>query len=121
MIGIAKPSPIEPLCELNPVPNVAIAELIPITAPVESTSGPPEFPGLIAASVCRAFMKELLLPLSPAVTARSFALMIPRVTVPDSPSGDPIAITESPTATLSLSPSWSAVKPVVAILRTARS
>ena len=32
-------------------PKVAIAELTPITAPVASTSGPPLFPGLIAASV----------------------------------------------------------------------
>ncbi len=70
-----------------------------MTAPVESTSGPPEFPGLIAASVCRALMKELSLEESPAVTGRFFALMIPVVTVPDKPSGDPIAITASPTAT----------------------
>ena len=32
-------------------PVVAIAELTPIALPWESTSGPPEFPGLIAASV----------------------------------------------------------------------
>ena len=51
MIGIAKPRPMEPLCDPNEEPSVAIAELTPITAPVESTSGPPEFPGLIAASV----------------------------------------------------------------------
>ena len=44
-------------------PKEAIAELTPITAPVASTSGPPELPGLIAASVCRASMNEL----SPAV------------------------------------------------------
>ena len=48
LIGIEKPSPMEP-DEL--APRDAIAELIPTTAPVESTSGPPEFPGLIAASV----------------------------------------------------------------------
>ena len=31
-----------------------IAELIPITRPFASTSGPPELPGLTAASVCSA-------------------------------------------------------------------
>ena len=75
-----------------------------MTDPVASTSGPPEFPGLIAASVWRAFINELSVADSPAVTARSFALMIQRVTVPCNPSGEPIASTESPTATLSLSP-----------------
>ena len=51
LIGIAKPSPMEPVCELIIEPKVAIAELTPITAPVASTSGPPLLPGLIAASV----------------------------------------------------------------------
>ena len=32
-------------------PRDAIAELTPMIRPCESTSGPPEFPGLIAASV----------------------------------------------------------------------
>ena len=32
-------------------PSVAIAELTPTILPCESTSGPPEFPGFIAASV----------------------------------------------------------------------
>ena len=72
---------------------MAIAELIPITAPVVSIRGPPEFPGLIAASVCSALMNELSPADPPAVTARSFALIIPRVTVPDNPSGEPTAIT----------------------------
>ena len=44
-------------------------------------------------------MKELSLFESPAVTGRFFALIIPVVTVPDNPSGEPMAITESPTAT----------------------
>ena len=43
--GIAKPIPTEPpVCE-------KIALLIPISAPRTSTSGPPELPGLIEASV----------------------------------------------------------------------
>ena len=41
-IGIAKPIPLE---------SVATAVLIPTTAPLASASGPPELPGLIAASV----------------------------------------------------------------------
>src|ERR1700733_1989788 len=50
--GIAKPSPIEPLCASGESPpSVAIAELTPISCPLMSTNAPPELPGLIAASV----------------------------------------------------------------------
>ena len=59
---------------------------------------------MIAASVCSALINEFSELDSPAVTARSLALIIPSVTVPVNPSGEPIAMTESPTATLSLSP-----------------
>ena len=45
VLGTAKPTPSLPPLWL------AIWELIPITAPEESSSGPPELPGLIAASV----------------------------------------------------------------------
>ena len=45
---MAKPSPIEPTL---PLPRVAIALFTPIAKPLPSTSGPPELPGLIAASV----------------------------------------------------------------------
>ena len=62
-----------------------------------STSGPPEFPGLIAASVCSALIKELSPFPLPVVTARFLELIIPEVTVPDKPRGEPIAITASPT------------------------
>ena len=48
-IGTAKPMPTLPLL---PLPPVAICELMPITLPVASMSGPPELPGLIGASVC---------------------------------------------------------------------
>ena len=47
-IGTAKPMPTLPLL---PLPPVAICELMPITRPAASISGPPELPGLIAASV----------------------------------------------------------------------
>ena len=46
-IGTAKPMPTLPP---PPVP-VSIWELMPMTRPAASISGPPELPGLIAASV----------------------------------------------------------------------
>ena len=46
-IGIANPMPTLPL----PLPPVAICELMPITRPFASSRGPPELPGLMAASV----------------------------------------------------------------------
>ncbi len=65
-----------------------------MTRPCMSTSGPPELPGLIAASVWIA--KNWVSP-SSGLTGRSRALMMPWVTVPARPSGAPIAMTSSPT------------------------
>ncbi len=48
LIGTAKPMPTLP----SPLPPVSICELIPITCPEALSSGPPELPGLIGASVC---------------------------------------------------------------------
>ena len=45
--GTAKPTPTLPL----PLPPVAIWVFTPTTRPRESSSGPPELPGLMAASV----------------------------------------------------------------------
>ena len=63
----------------NPIPSTDVSayldELIPITAPDESTSAPPLFPGLIAASVWRSFIV-----LSSPDTSLSFALIYPTVT-----------------------------------------
>lgn len=106
LIGIAKPRPMEPDWPEPPRPPLVddwIAELMPITAPEESSSGPPELPGLIEASVCRALMYEDLLLALPSLeaTGRFFALMMPVVTVLDRPNGAPIAIVGSPTATWS--------------------
>ena len=98
LIGMAKPNPMEPASALAEPASVAIAEFTPITRPAPSSNGPPEFPGLIAASVCTALINARS-PLPPAVTGRSSELMIPAVTVPFSPSGAPIAITSSPTLT----------------------
>lgn len=54
-------------------------------------------------------------PLSPSlatVTSRSSAETMPLVTVPVSPSGEPIATTSSPTATLEESPSVAVFSPL---------
>ena len=50
-IGIAKPIPIFDIL----LSGLYIDWLIPITSPAEFSSGPPEHPGLIAASVCILF------------------------------------------------------------------
>jgi hypothetical protein len=95
LIGIAKPSPI-----LRLAAKVRIAELTPTTRPPASTSGPPEFPGLMEASVWMAFMYavgESAAAPSDTITGRFRAEMMPCVTVPGSPSGEPTAITGSPT------------------------
>gem|GEM_PF-5257848 len=55
-----------------------IAVLIPITFPSESSKGPPEFPGFMAASVC--MTPSILRPFLAAMV-RPKALMIPVVKV----------------------------------------
>ncbi len=53
-IGIAKPRPIEPASPATLLETERMEELMPTTSPRMFTSGPPELPGLIAASVCTA-------------------------------------------------------------------
>ena len=98
-IGTAKPTP-----TLPPEPAVAIWELIPITRPAASISGPPELPGLIAASVWITLSIEK--PLG-AVIRRCLADTTPVVSVRSSPNGLPIATVGSPTCTDAESPSSS--------------
>ena len=71
-----------------------MAVFTPIRSPFMSTSGPPELPGLIAASV---WMNEetLLAPMSERASAET----MPLVTVWPTPNGSPIASTRSPTCT----------------------
>ena len=76
-----------------------MALLIPTTSPDMLTSGPPELPGLMAASVCRKSSK------GPWPIERPLALMMPAVTVCWRPKGEPMASTQSPTFILSESPS----------------
>ena len=97
LIGIAKPMPTLPL----PPPPVSICELMPITSPSASISGPPELPGLIAASVW--ITCEIEKPLG-AWIWRCRAETMPLVTVRSRPNGLPIATTGSPTSTSEESP-----------------
>ena len=91
--GIANPMP---------EPPATIAVLMPITSPCMFTRGPPELPGLIAASVWRKSSN------GPWPIWRALALMIPAVTVACRPNGEPTASTQSPTWTRSESPTFAA-------------
>ena len=79
-----------------------MAVLTPITSPWALSKGPPELPGLIAASVWR---KSTRLSAEPTwELLRPLALIIPVVTVLSSPKGLPMAIAHSPTCRASESP-----------------
>jgi len=81
-----------------------MAVLIPITLPELSNSGPPELPGLIAASVWIIFSS--VSPPSPWISRLS-ELTMPVVSVPSNPNGLPMASTFCPTTRLSELPSGS--------------
>ena len=89
LAGIANPTP-----ELVP-DAVSICWLMPITLPSASSSGPPELPGLIDASVWIALSIENSLS---DWIERSVAETIPVDSDCSSPNGLPIAATCSPTA-----------------------
>ena len=108
-IGMAKPTP------WNPPLRVAMALAIPMTSPRVLISGPPELPGLIAASVWRKSSYR------PAPMTRPVPLMMPTVTVWSSPNGFPIAITGSATLRLLEAPSGMLGSPLASIFRSARS
>src|SRR3954454_15008530 len=115
--GTAKPTP-----ALESPLSVLIWELTPITWPRPSSSGPPELPGLIAASVWIAL--AIGKPLGDWIV-RPRAETTPTVTVPASPNGEPMAIAWSPGASEFESPSASGFRPPLtlpgSILSTARS
>mmetsp|Transcript_50420 Transcript_50420/g.163348 ORF Transcript_50420/g.163348 Transcript_50420/m.163348 type:complete len:257 (+) Transcript_50420:286-1056(+) len=79
-----------------------IAVLMPTTREAESTSGPPELPGLSATSVCT--MSSMSRP-SFARSERPLAETTPAETVDANPSGLPMATTSCPTRSASESPS----------------
>ena len=115
LMGTAKPTPaFAPLDE-------AIRAFIPITFPYMSRSGPPELPGLMAASVCMTPANEK--PRVPAGSERPDALIMPLVSVNSRPNGLPIAATSWPTSASALSPSRAAPIPFLGSvsLSTARS
>ena len=101
-IGIANPTPL-----LDCV-SVAICALMPITEPCASSSGPPELPGLMAASVCSA--PEIWKPLGDWI-GRPSAEMTPVVSDPCSPNGEPMATAGWPTCTDPEEPSASGFRP----------
>ena len=78
-----------------------IAVFMPITWPREFSSGPPELPGLIAASV---WMIPLIIRPFLALSDRSRLLTIPVVSVRSSPNGLPRARIFWPTSTRDESP-----------------
>ena len=80
--------------------RLKMAVLMPTSAPLASTSAPPELPGLMAASVWMKFWKREL----PA-SLRSSALTMPAVTVWPTLKGLPMASTTSPTCSARTSPS----------------
>ena len=87
LLGTAKPIPMLPPLWLK------IAVLIPTNSPRMLTNAPPEFPGLIAASV---WMKSSYSAIP--MLARPTALTIPIVTLCVRPNGLPTASTNSPTS-----------------------
>ena len=91
LIGMAKPIP---------WPDERIAVLIPITSPWALSRGPPEFPGLMDASVWMKFSLGTI-----PTSDRPIALTTPTVTVCSSPKGLPIAMAHSPTSMRSEFPS----------------
>src|SRR5664279_1043134 len=107
---MAKPTPMEPPWPPAVEDSEAIAELMPVACPLMSTSGPPELPGLMAASVWMSLITVSWLVPWPGSccccgcrcwselvrTGRLRAETMPEVTVADRPSGDPTATTPCP-------------------------
>ena len=111
-MGMAKPMP---------AALARMAVLMPITSPNSLRRGPPELPGLMAASVWMKFTFLFGMPTSAA--ERCSDETIPRVTVESSPTAFPIAMTQSPTCRSSERPSGAvgSLRPVGLILTAARS
>jgi hypothetical protein len=88
---------------------------MPITVPAASTSGPPELPGAIGASVCSSpcSRSRFALVWSVAVMARPVAEIMPWLTggLPPRPSALPMASTWSPAATREELPNRTAGRP----------
>jgi len=100
--------------------GLKIAALTPITRPLESRSGPPELPGLIAASVW--MTSRILRPFGDR-SSRPSALTTPTVSEWSSPNGLPTARTRWPTRSVRDTPgaSGTSFSCGALIRRTARS
>mmetsp|Transcript_28698 Transcript_28698/g.70743 ORF Transcript_28698/g.70743 Transcript_28698/m.70743 type:complete len:327 (-) Transcript_28698:862-1842(-) len=94
--GSANPTPEDDPLELY------IAVLIPMSRPELSRSGPPELPGLMAASVW--MMPSMGRPVLPDWISRPRPLITPVVSVWSSPNGFPMAYTRCPTSRSELVP-----------------
>mmetsp|Transcript_2631 Transcript_2631/g.5873 ORF Transcript_2631/g.5873 Transcript_2631/m.5873 type:complete len:223 (+) Transcript_2631:347-1015(+) len=112
-MGMAKPTP-----ALTPAPRDAV--LIPIRLPPLSSSGPPELPGLMAASVCTT---PLILRPVGAVICLFLPEMTPVVRVWSWPKGLPMATAIWPTFTGVEDPTFRGMRSFLgaSILSTARS
>ena len=106
------------MAKLIPWAMKIMAELMPITRPRLSTSGPPELPGLRATSVWMTF--SISRPERPR-SERPSAETTPADTVLWKPSGLPMAMAICPTRTPSESPSSATGRPPAAAWITARS
>ncbi len=92
-----------------------MSEFTPTTSPLRLNSGPPELPGLTAASVWMNWTRFS------CGRSRPFPLTIPAVMVLSNPNGLPIATTHSPTLSLSGSPIVTRGRSLASILRSATS
>ncbi|CAM9913238.1 unnamed protein product [Heterosigma akashiwo] len=113
--GTAKPTP-----ALAP-DGVRMAVFMPTSAPSLSRRAPPEFPGLMAASV---WMQLLIGRRLGLTTSRPSPDTIPRVREWSSPKGFPIANTDWPTCRSAELPSrialnWFSLSPLLCCLTTA--
>ena len=79
---------------------------MPTTSPRAFNSGPPELPGLIAASVCSTSAKRC----SAIGNERAVALITPTLTVWARPKGLPIAMTQSPGCICDESPNFTSIR-----------
>src|SRR5438552_10300262 len=109
LMGTAKPTPDD--CW---GPLVMIMVLMPMTSPRVLSSGPPELPGLIDASV---WIMSTAVPRTPRVRPRPLYETTPTVTLgpptwpsAHKPKGLPMAITHSPTSAWSELPRFRIVK-----------
>ena len=108
----------------NPTPADApegenIAVLTPMSRPLLSSSGPPELPGLMAASVC--MTPRMGRPVLPLGSSRPRPLTMPVVRVWSSPKGFPMANTFWPTSSVELLPSGIGLVSGLSTLSTATS